>query len=115
MSSKCALCADGIKHELRCVDEVGGSMLGEKGWGGMELTEKRLEALKELEAIQSSNGNYDPYMMGMANGLILAVHIMSGAEGDPQYKSTPDKWLKYVRELPKLGNAQSAGSTGGTP
>lgn len=54
---------------------------------------KKLKALKELTKIQCSNGNwnYDPYMHGMANGMILAVAIIENK--NPDYLSAPKKWL----------------------
>lgn len=54
---------------------------------------KRLETLKDLIKIQTSDGNwnYDPYMQGMANGMILAEAIME--EKEPVYKESPKKWL----------------------
>lgn len=50
--------------------------------------ESRLTKLKDVERIQSSEGNFDQseYMRGLANGIILAVHIMTDAEGEPPYK-----------------------------
>ena len=47
-----------------------------------------LEKLIDVKNIQCKKGNFDQseYMRGMANGLILATHIMTNAEGDPVYK-----------------------------
>ncbi len=39
----------------------------------------------------SGNWNYDPYMHGMANGMILAQAMMRGEE--PEYLTAPDEWL----------------------
>ncbi len=62
---------------------------------------KRLKCLEDMNGIQGVSGNwdYDEYMMGLTNGLILAIHTMTGAEGDPKYKTMPKKWLK---DMPKL-------------
>ncbi len=51
--------------------------------------------------LQDGNWNYDPYMHGMANGLLLAEAICAGK--DPQYKSAPDKWL--FNSTPQSGGA----------
>ena len=54
---------------------------------------KALEKLKQITKIQCMNGNwnYDPYMHGMANGLILAQAIMEGKT--PKYLHAPIQWL----------------------
>ena len=56
--------------------------------------EKKIEELNEVVKIQCSSGNwnYDNYMHGMANGLILARAIMLGVE--PKFLEAPKKWLK---------------------
>lgn len=41
---------------------------------------------------QNGNWNYDPYMHGMANGLICAYSTMMGIE--PKYLDAPKKWIK---------------------
>ena len=55
-----------------------------------------LDKLKEVTAVQCSSGNwdYDPYMHGMANGLIFAVACME--DKDPVYLSAPKIWLKDI-------------------
>jgi hypothetical protein len=62
---------------------------------------KRKENLDNCVDIQCSNGNwnYDPYMWGMANGLLLAQNIMEGHARELEYKEKPKKWLK---DLPTL-------------
>lgn len=52
-----------------------------------------IEALREQVKTQCSNGNwnYDPYMHGMANGLICALATIEGKE--PEYLKPPKKWL----------------------
>ena len=59
----------------------------------------RLEKLKELNAVQCTDGNwdYDPYMHGMANGLILALAVIEDIE--PVYLDAPDEWLKDKPDL----------------
>lgn len=66
---------------------------------------KRIQDLENITKIQCSNGNwdYDPYMMGLANGLILAHHMMTSAPEDmssPDFKNSPKKWLK---DMPSSG------------
>lgn len=55
---------------------------------------KEIEALRELVKIQTDHGNwnYDPYMHGMANGLILALATLEDKE--PKFLSAPKEWLK---------------------
>jgi len=52
------------------------------------------ESLQDVINIQCSNGNwnYDPYMHGLANGLLMAQALYKGKE--PQFLDGPDKWLK---------------------
>ena len=58
--------------------------------------ERKIKVIQDVMNIQCSNGNwnYEEYMMGLANGLILAHHLLTGADGSPPYKSKPDEWLK---------------------
>lgn len=60
------------------------------------LKKKNLENLEDLIEIQCSNGNwnYDSYMMGMANGMLLSRHIVTGRSGEVPYMTAPKKWLK---------------------
>lgn len=57
-----------------------------------------IEQIENMVAIQSESGNWNcnPYMMGYANGLILALATLKGEE--PQFKNAPDVWLD---DLPK--------------
>jgi hypothetical protein len=59
--------------------------------------EERLEKLKEMVGVQCSNGNwnYDPYMHGMANGMIFCEALMENK--DPQYLGAPKVWLHDKR------------------
>ncbi len=52
--------------------------------------------IAQVLSIQKSDGNwnYSPYMMGMANGLILAEAILNGSE--PEYLSAPSVWVQDV-------------------
>ena len=55
--------------------------------------EDKIKDISDLVKLQCSNGNwnYDPYMHGMANGLILALATLTNEE--PAYLEKPDKWL----------------------
>jgi len=55
---------------------------------------KRYRKLAELTNVQCRNGNwnYDPYMHGMANGMILARSIIEGNRW-PMFLDAPLKWL----------------------
>jgi len=55
-----------------------------------------LDKLKVLTELQCSTGSYDydAYMHGMANGMILAVSIMDdGCTGEPAFLEAPKEWL----------------------
>ncbi|MCK5538840.1 MAG: hypothetical protein KAI79_18585 [Bacteroidales bacterium] len=55
--------------------------------------DKKTKELKEIVDVQCTSGNwdYDPYMHGMANGLIMAQSIIENK--NPIFFETPDKWL----------------------
>ena len=55
---------------------------------------KSLERLRNMLDIQCSNGNwnYDPYMHGMANGMIFAQSLFDGKS--PEFLEAPPVWLK---------------------
>jgi len=57
---------------------------------------ERIEKLREMCKIQGYDGNwnYDPYMMGLYNGLEFAVSIVE--DRDPVFKSQPEQWLKDI-------------------
>lgn len=60
---------------------------------GLTDLERRLGEFKDLVRIQCSTGNfdYDGYMHGMANGMLLAEAVLEGRE--PEYKVAPERWL----------------------
>ena len=51
-----------------------------------------VDTLEELLKIQCSNGNwdYDPYMHGMANGMLLAMSLFK--DKNPRYLDPPKQW-----------------------
>ena len=61
----------------------------------MEDCSERIKALEDVTKTQTSDGNwnYDPYMHGMANGMIVALAVIKGEE-DPKFLDAPDQWLK---------------------
>lgn len=66
---------------------------------------EQIEKLREVVAIATSPGNWDAneYMLGMANGLILALHIMEDAKDDPPYLRAPKC---YLDSLPPVTDAE---------
>ena len=56
--------------------------------------ETQYSKLEKLVKIQSEKGmwDYDEYMHGMVNGLILAEHTIAGRDGVPNYKDAPATW-----------------------
>jgi len=63
------------------------------GSGMTPLMERRIELLQDLTDVQCSDGNWnhDPYMQGMANGMIFALSVMTDVE--PEYMKAPEEWL----------------------
>jgi hypothetical protein len=55
--------------------------------------DKKLKELQKAIDIQCSDGNwnYDPYMFGLANGLLVAKAILT--ESDVALLTAPDHWL----------------------
>lgn len=53
---------------------------------------KARKSIGDMVDIQCQDGtwNFDPYMLGLANGLLLAKSILSGEE--PKLLSKPEKW-----------------------
>lgn len=54
---------------------------------------ERCKSLDDLVAVQTSQGNWDsdPYMQGMANGMILAQSLMAGNDS-PAFLEAPLVW-----------------------
>ena len=54
---------------------------------------KVIEEIDDLLKVQCSDGNwnYDPYMHGMANGMILIKAIVT--RKSPKFLTAPKKWL----------------------
>lgn len=66
-----------------------------------KTTAKAIESLKDLLKVQCADGNwnYDPYMHGMANGMILALSLFEG--GTPDFLEAPEEWLEDNPDLNK--------------
>ena len=62
------------------------------------VMKRGLEALRESIAIQCADGNwnYDPYMHGMANGMLFALSLFEA--GTPEYLEAPEKWLADTKK-----------------
>lgn len=67
----------------------------------VDIYEESIKSLKELLDVQCSDGNWnhDPYMHGMANGMILALSLFEG--GRPEYLEAPKEWGKDKPDLSK--------------
>jgi len=61
----------------------------------MPLTNKELENIEDMLNVQLSPGNWDsdPYMHGMANGMLL-VYCMAANIYAVEYKEAPEYWKK---------------------
>lgn len=55
--------------------------------------EKQIKNLQDMIKVQCSPGNFDcnPYMHGLANGLLLAMSCFTDEE--PKFLAAPVKWL----------------------
>lgn len=67
--------------------------------------ELKLKTIEEMIEIQSSHGNYDydPYMFGMANGMIYIHSILTDQQ--PKYLTRPEQWLKDKPKHDKLAES----------
>ena len=55
--------------------------------------DERIESLRDIIKVQCSNGNwnYDPYMHGLANGMLMAISFFD--DRAPIFLEAPDEWL----------------------
>lgn len=60
------------------------------------MTRKLSDKIKDLIDIQAQPGNwdYDPYMLGLYNGLELARSIMDNDSPPPAFRSKPENGWK---------------------
>ena len=71
------------------------------------IPDTNLEHLQNVLDIQLSEGNwnYDAYMHGLANGLILADALIKDEE--PEYKEAPEEWIEEMPERVSGGEKRS--------
>ena len=57
-----------------------------------------VESLNDLIKVQCADGNwnYDPYMHGMANGLLLAMSLFNNKPCE--FLDAPEEWIKDKSE-----------------
>lgn len=69
------------------------------------ILQNAIQTLRDLTQVQCNDGNwnYDPYMHGMANGMILALSLFEA--GEPKYLDEPAEWLKDRASQPKVSEA----------
>lgn len=69
---------------------------------------KQVEMVRDLKKTQCTPGNYNysPYMLGMANALILAMSVFDG--GRPEYLDAPKVWGE---DLPMPEKSEIDGGT----
>ena len=69
------------------------------------MTKKELEQLREMVKVQGYNGNwnYDPYMLGMYNGMEFMLSMLENR--GPVFKTKPDVWLCELPEDKVIGNS----------
>jgi len=75
-----------------------------------DATSTELDDLEAIVKTACSHGhfNYDEYMYGMTNGLILALAVMKGEE--PMYLDRPETWLCESEETVGTGVAFQYGT-----
>lgn len=63
-----------------------------------------LERMREMVKVQgeSGNWNYDPYMLGMYNGMEFMLSMLEDRE--PIYRTRPDVWLCDLPKDKVIGN-----------
>ena len=67
----------------------------------LKVFEESIDSLRNSLKIQCSNGNwnYDPYMHGMANGMIFSMSLFD--DKPPEYLEAPGQWLADLPEEEK--------------
>ena len=69
--------------------------------------EEAIKKLREITATQCQDGNWDhsPYMQGMANGLLLAISIVTSDEHNVEFLDPPEIWLEDYSILDKFNKS----------
>lgn len=75
----------------------------------LRILRRSLQRLREMKDIQCSDGNwnYDPYMQGMANGIIFSLSLLDDKE--PEYMEAPEEWLKDKKDTENLSSQGGEG------
>jgi len=62
------------------------------------MTKSELDIITNLINIQGDSGNwdYDPYMFGMYNGMVLIKSVLE--DNDPEFRDAPENWIGKSRE-----------------
>ncbi len=65
----------------------------------------RINELEKLLDVQTKSGNWDhdPYMHGMANGMILAMSVIT--EESPEFLAAPEIFIADIKTLDKFNNS----------
>ena len=74
-----------------------------------QTREELIEDYQRLLDIQLSNGNWDanPYMHGMANGMIMFHNMAANPGTSPEFKTAPQYWKrKGSRTLKAIKNGR---------
>ena len=86
---------DYIKHEsyndaLSSLDEV------------IDAHIKQLESTQDIVNVQCSDGNwnYDPYMHGLANGMLVVQSMFTDVP--PEFLEAPEEWLEPTGDKVEL-------------
>jgi hypothetical protein len=68
--------------------------------------------IQELSLLQNRDGNwnYDPYMHGMANGLILALSAFDDFQSGPKFLQAPAAWLAEHGDMARSFSEDAHGS-----
>ena len=77
-----------------------GIVLPVVGIEAIQSFENRIEKLRQMKEVACMPGtvDYDPYFLGMANGIICALSIVEKENYDPQFLSAPAEWGYERRE-----------------
>jgi len=71
----------------------------------MSEIEDRLKKLEDLIKIQADDGNwnYNDYMYGLLNGMLLAQSVFD--DKTPDYPDAPNQWISDLETLDKFNKS----------
>ena len=81
------------KAVLVAIDIIANNIaVAEKALIELAIYQNSINSARDLVDIQCSDGNwdYDPYMQGMANGMIIIMSCFT--KGEPAFKNVPEIW-----------------------